>query len=146
MVREIEAAVRAYVSPTPLTDKGTWVDRGPSRWTLVFDTETLTDLSQRLRILAYQIRERDRLDEAGLAYDPDALTESELESLRKYAQENDRVLLTHREFLTEVFEPIALRLWGVVVGHNLGFDISRIADWGRRWRLPLKRLLNRSSI
>jgi hypothetical protein len=128
MVHEIEAAVRAYVSPTPLADKSTWVDRGPSRWTLVFDTETLTDLSQRLRILAYQIRERDRLDETGLAYDPDALTESEFESLSMYAQEHGRVLLTNREFVTEVFEPVALRLRGLVVGHNLGFDISRIAS------------------
>lgn len=127
MSREIEAAVRAYLEPNPPKDPSDWQDPGPSDWTLVFDTETLTDLSQRLRILAYQVRHKRRLDEIGLAYDPAALTESELETLGDYAREHGRRLLTHREFITEVFEPLAAGLRAFVVGHNLAFDVSRIA-------------------
>ena len=48
----------------------------PSEWTLVFDTETTVDAAQRLRIGAYQLRKGDALDEAGLFYDPAALSRS----------------------------------------------------------------------
>jgi predicted nucleic acid-binding Zn ribbon protein len=128
MPREIEAAVRAYIVPKPKKTRPPWSDPGPSRFTLVFDTETLTDLSQRLRVLAYQVRNGDHLAEKGFAYDPDALTSSELEALRAHALARGSPLLTHREWVSQVFERVALQLCGFVVGHNLGFDISRIAS------------------
>ena len=131
-MRELEAAVRAYLVPRQREPANAWVDPGPSVWKLVFDTETLTDLSQRLRVLAYQVREHDTLIEAGLAYDPAALTEPELATLRRYAAERGRRLRTHADFVTEVFEVVAAQLRGLVIAHNLAFDISRIAsDHGR---------------
>ena len=69
-------AVRAYATrPLPPDDEGPKkkrpVEPAPaSEWTLIFDTETTVDAAQRLRIGAYQFRNRDELDEGGLFYDP----------------------------------------------------------------------------
>ena len=45
MLRDLEAAVRAYVVPAAKpSDAAPFKDTGPSGWHLVFDTETLTGL------------------------------------------------------------------------------------------------------
>lgn len=48
----------------------------PSRWTLVFDTETRTDAAQNIRFGTYQVREGDRLHEAGIFCDEQNLAHS----------------------------------------------------------------------
>ena len=81
-------AVRAYATPPLPPD-----DEGPkknhqgepapaSEWTFIFDTETTVDAAQRLRVGAYQFRNRNELDEGGLFYDPAIISEEEL-SLRR---------------------------------------------------------------
>lgn len=84
-------AVRAFASaPTTKPRKDNDRAAGPSSIgfsdrVLVFDTETTTDASQRLRFGVYQVRESGRLHRAGLFYDPLSLTDSELATLRDYA-------------------------------------------------------------
>ena len=75
----LSIALRAFVSKAPepeVTQKKARRSRkgrrsaGPSKYTLVFDTETTTDASQRLRFGCYQFRKGDFLDEEGLFFDP----------------------------------------------------------------------------
>src|SRR4051794_38268799 len=58
-------------------------DLGPGGWVLIFDTETTTDAAQRLRIGAYQLLRRGQLKDQGLFFDPEAVTEEEVETLRR---------------------------------------------------------------
>ena len=85
-------AVRAYVLPPPQPEGPPKKRQGkstqPSEWTLVFDTETTIDAAQRLRVGAYQFRKGDELDEAGLFYDPAALSAEEQEVLQQFAAES----------------------------------------------------------
>jgi hypothetical protein len=85
-------AVRAYATPPlPPDDEGQKKRQGEpapaSEWTLIFDTETTVDAAQRLRIGAYQFRNRDELDEGGLFYDPAIISEEELSLLRRVSAE-----------------------------------------------------------
>ena len=99
----------------------------PSEYTLVFDTETTVDAAQRLRIGAYQFRKGNELDEAGLFHDRAALSEAELETLKRYASDNGLKLRTVSEFVDEVLFDRAYDLRASIVGFNLPFDISRLA-------------------
>jgi hypothetical protein len=56
---------------------------GPSEYVLVFDTETTTDPSQRLRFGCYQFWKGDTLIEAGLFFDP-SLPSAEQELLAAF--------------------------------------------------------------
>ena len=118
---------------------------------LVFDCETTTDLAQGLRIGAYEIHgipKNERLDRAarhkltrvhldicaeqGLFYDEAALTRSEIETIQQYARVNHLKVWSHDAFVREVIYAWAARLTKdkdqlLIVGHNLAFDISRIA-------------------
>ena len=83
-------SLRAYVTDPQAKPRSPRKPRqSPAlRWTLVFDTETTTDPSQRLRFGSYQLRNGQALDEAGLFFDPEALSEAErrtLEILRRLA-------------------------------------------------------------
>jgi hypothetical protein len=71
------AVLSSYVASLGLRAASGTDDEGPkkkrqgepapaSEWTLIFDTETTVDAAQRLRIGAYQFRNRDGLDEGGL--------------------------------------------------------------------------------
>lgn len=62
-------------------DAPEFTDLGPSDWSLTFDTETLTDASQRLRIGTYQVRRGEGLVQAGVFLDPEVLTPSEIETV-----------------------------------------------------------------
>jgi transcriptional regulator with XRE-family HTH domain len=126
-------AVRAFASPP--TTKPRQGDNqaasapsiGFSDRVLVFDTETTTDASQRLRFGVYQVRESGRLHRAGLFYDPLSLTDSELTTLRSYAADFGFEACTVREFVEAVFFPYAYELRALCVGLNLPFDLSRLA-------------------
>jgi hypothetical protein len=102
---------------------------GPSSWTLVFDTETTTDASQAFRFGAYQIRDGSELnkDDAGIMYEPTALTAEEMDVLATYARAHDLKLMTRELFVEEVFYGRAYDHRATIVGFNLPFDISRLA-------------------
>ncbi len=135
-VEEIDVAVRAWAAPdylsrqqeaTSATAREMRVDPGPSAWSLVFDTETTTDLSQRLRIGAWQTRKAGRLRDEGLFYDPEVITPSELATLEQYARKHELRVLSREQFVEQVFIRVARDLRGLVVGHNLPFDLARLA-------------------
>jgi hypothetical protein len=106
---------------------GPFTDIGPSRWSLSFDTETTTDPGQSLRVGAYQLRRGSRLAQVGLIYEPAAITASELKTLRAYAVGHGLVLLSRSEFVDGVFLPTAWDRRGLIIGHNLPFDLARIS-------------------
>ena len=92
MPRDLAVAVRAWAKADYLEEAKRHAradkrfrDLGPSAWALVFDTETTIDPGQSLRVGCYQLRRRGRLRQAGLFYEPSAVTEAELETLRSYA-------------------------------------------------------------
>jgi hypothetical protein len=114
-------------------------------WCLVFDCETTTDTRQALRFGCYEIHGLDRderirlvrqgrltraaldtLHEAGLFYDPDELSPSEVELIQGYAEKHGLRCLTRDEFV-EPFYYWMLRRDALCIGHNLPFDLSRLA-------------------
>lgn len=120
-------AVRAYV---PLAEgaksRRSRSSPSPSPWTLIFDTETTTDASQRLRFGSFQWRRGEKLERCGLFYASD-LPERERKVLASYAQAHGTELLTVAEFIEEIFYRLAYELRATIVGFNLPFDISRLA-------------------
>ena len=125
-------AVRAFAPPPPKPKEQTSAKRSgksasPSEWTLVFDTETTVDAAQRLRIGVYQLHKGDVLDEAGLFFDPKAVSPEELDLLREFTIGSGLGLRTVAEFVDEVMYDRAYDLRASIVGFNLPFDISRLA-------------------
>jgi hypothetical protein len=108
----------------------------PSRWTLVFDTETTIDAAQRLRIITYGVWDDDLLHERGIAYPPD-MPEDDRAVLERYAAERGVRLIDRATFILQVFYRYGYDRRGTIVGFNLPFDISRIAishgDAKRDW-------------
>jgi hypothetical protein len=122
-------SLRAYVTdpaaPPPSSRKSK--RRPESKWTLVFDTETTTDPSQRLRFGSYQLREGQSLDEAGLFFDPDTLSLPEQRTLEAFAAARGLKCMTPTAFVEDVFFRRGYDLRATIVGFNLPFDISRLA-------------------
>jgi hypothetical protein len=67
-------SVRGYVPFPPIApappEKKRRAIRGPSEWTLVFDTETNVDAGQNLRFGVYQLWQSTKLKEAGIFFEP----------------------------------------------------------------------------
>jgi hypothetical protein len=130
--RELLAiSLRAFVAPTPVKGRqeGGRDERrsaGPSEYTLVFDTETATDPSQRLRFGCYQFWKGDTLIEAGVFFDP-SLPSAEQELLAAFARSRSLKCMTKAAFVDDVFYSLAYDLRATVVGFNLPFDLSRLA-------------------
>ncbi len=122
---QLPIALRCYVVAPDAKPKRESL--GASEWTLIFDTETTTGPGQALRFGTYQLRKGDALDEAGIFYDPEGVTESELATLRNHAELHGLALLTRDEFADEVVFGQAYQFRARIVGFNLPFDISRIA-------------------
>ncbi len=99
----------------------------PSKWVLIFDTETHTDAAQHLRFGSFQVRKGEELREAGLFYDPESLSGQELELLEHYAASHGYALYPVADFMEEIFFKIGYELRATIVGLNLPFDISRLA-------------------
>jgi hypothetical protein len=108
----------------------------PSDWVLVFDCETRTTPDQRLRFGAYQLRNKGRLFELGLFYEPElgVLTDGDMQVLAEargeleVKSEGERVrLLTRGQFVDEVLYGFGRDVGAQIVGFNLPFDISRLA-------------------
>jgi hypothetical protein len=138
-------SLRAYAGPQfstlPNPDKPASKAKRPaapaSSWTLIFDCETTTHPGQALRFGAYQFRNGDELDEAGIFYDPDGVLPGELETLRNYTAANGLELRTRESFVDDVFFARAYQLRASIVGFNLPFDISRLAISHATARTPV---------
>lgn len=123
-------SLRAYAEPAITKQPKKPSKKRPpfaSNWALIFDTETLTDAGQSLRIGTYQVRKNGELFGAGVIFDPDGVTDAELQTLQKYCAANQLSLLTRDEFADKIFYGIAYRVRATIIGFNLPFDISRIA-------------------
>lgn len=105
-----------------------------SNITVTFDTETTTDPSQRLRFGAYQVRHDGGLLERGL-FLADDLSEKDRQTLHDtFAAERPTdageqlAIRTRAEFVEEVLFKWGLDAGGLIIGFNLPFDLSRIAE------------------
>jgi hypothetical protein len=124
---EREIAVRAYVPLADADPVRRWRrSPEPSQWVLVFDTETTTDPSQRLRFGSFQWRWGNVIDRRGLFYAPD-LGEHDRKILINFAQLHGLELLPVAEFIEDIFYKLAYELNATIVGFNLPFDLSRLA-------------------
>jgi hypothetical protein len=99
---------------------------GPSEYVLVFDTETTTDPSQRLRFGCYQFWKGNTLIEGGLFFHP-SLPETEHALLATFAHSRGLKCMTKAAFVDNVFYGLAYDLRATIVGFNLPFDLSRLA-------------------
>ena len=123
-------AIRAYTENPdrePVAMRQSTVDADLSPWTLVFDCETTTDATQRLRFGFYQIRRGEVLNKKGVFYDPKAINSEEEAILRDYAESRNHALMTVAAFRSEIFLKYGHTRHGTIVGFNLPFDLSRIA-------------------
>ncbi len=126
-------ALRVYAHKTfvdlkkPQTSQRPKQNIGASRHDLIFDCETTNDAAQSLRFGAYQHRERGVLEERGLFYEPEGVTDAELSVLQECAALHKITLLTREEFVCDKVMKIGWQWGGQIIGFNLPFDISRIA-------------------
>lgn len=118
-------SLRAYAAASKAKPRRR--EMAASSWALVFDCETTTDPGQALRFGTYQFRNGRTLDEAGILFDPDGVSASELATLRAYANRHGLALRTRDQFVDEVFFGRAYQLRARIIGFNLPFDISRLA-------------------
>jgi len=126
-----EIFVRAYTEKPgakPLGSKqGAKGNDEPSEWALVFDCETTIDAAQRLRVGFFQVRKCGQLMREGVFYDPEALSEADLENLACYATAQGIEALPVAVFRNDVLLTVGYQWRGAIVGFNLPFDLSRIA-------------------
>jgi hypothetical protein len=130
-------AVRVYPEPrTPEQD----FDKPPRKWRLpqamfVFDTETSTDHTQRLKFGNYRFIVNGRTLKEGLFY-ADDLSHRERRVLKQYAANNradvvseglSELLLLNRADLVKELYRDAYKGRSLLVAFNLPFDLSRIA-------------------
>src|ERR1700722_532939 len=97
-------SLRAFVTNLSAKPRASndWRPPPPSKWTLILDTETTTDPSQRLRFGCYQLRKGEVLDEAGLFFDPDVLSEDERCALEAFAAAHRLKCMRHTAFVEDV--------------------------------------------
>lgn len=134
---ETSIAVRVYPE---VPGKGKSTDRRQKTWRLpramlVFDTETRTDVSQRLTFGSYRFLVGGVCQEEGLFYAED-LPRRDRRILERYNKKQNAwahrrgelplLLLTRKEFLDRIYKA-AYKGRCLLVGFNLPFDLSRIA-------------------
>jgi hypothetical protein len=122
--------LRAYIPPpsVPTTRKSEDASQGEPEYALIFDTETTIDERQALRFGVYQFRKGDQLVEKGIFYEPEGLTTAETKTVTSYAKRHKLRLMNKAEFVDDVFYGMAYDLRAAIVGFNLPFDISRLAN------------------
>src|SRR3984893_13051665 len=120
LVDHLPLAIRAYVPlAEPEQHRRSRPAPQPSEWVLVFDTETTTDPSQRLRFGSFQWRRGDKLERNGLFYDPGALTKEEVRTLARFARAHELDLMMAETFVKTIFFRLAYELRATIVGFNL---------------------------
>ncbi len=133
--------LRAYLAPKPQSGNVPPARKWTSGIAVIFDCETTTDPSQRLKFGAYQIRHDGGLLERGL-FHADDLPEADIAVLRAVlveempSDDGERLMLRSRaEFVEEVIFKWGQEVGGLIVGFNLPFDLSHIATrhtYGKR--------------
>ena len=129
-VFETDIAIRAYTERPgrePLGNLPPRLGLTASKWTLIFDCETSVDAIQRLRVGFFQVREGSRLEQHGLFFDSDDLSDLEQSLIADYAGVNGLDVLTVTEFRIGILLKFGYTRHATIVGFNLPFDISRIA-------------------
>jgi len=115
-------------------------------WKLILDCETTTDHRQQLRYGFYQLRGLSRanrraaarcgtltpdalntLQAEGVYYNPAELSETETTIIIDFARTNGLRCMTRDAFVTDVFYPWVYTYGALCIGHNLPFDLSRLA-------------------
>ena len=105
--------------------------RQPSKYVVVFDTETTFCQAQCLRLGTYQVFKGRILIKSGFFHGP-ALSNTEIEFLKGYSSEHGVECLSRAEFMRNVLFHFCLKFRARIVGFNLPFDLSRLAiDWGK---------------
>ena len=100
---------------------------GPSEWVLVFDCETTVDHTQQLRVGCSQLRLGQAVHQCVLFYDPESVSSEELDVLKQAAGDNGWEIMEVTRWIEEVLFAAAVDLSATVVGHNLFFDLTRVA-------------------
>src|SRR6516165_1143348 len=123
-------AIRAYSerpNPEPLGNLPVKEGLSASKWTVVVDTETSTDATQRFRVGFFQIRKESMLETSGVFFDPKAVSKSEEKLIRRYASAHKLEVVTIAEFRSHILLRYGYTRHATIVGFNLPFDISRVA-------------------
>lgn len=94
---------------------------------LFFDTETVPDQYQNLKIGSFQIFHNSCLYYEGLFYDPTFLSEKEIKTIETYSRKYKKNLYLQDEFIDNLFYPEVFLLKTLCSGFNLPFDLSRLA-------------------
>jgi len=115
--------LRAY--PKPIREPPKRVPSKIPDWTLIFDTETLPDETQQLRIGTFQLLNYGKLEEKGIFYG--RVEPAELDVLKAEAPKHGCTLRSVHDFIHKILLPAAFKAGGWVVGFNLPFDLSRLA-------------------
>ena len=123
-------AIRAYTerpNSEPLGKLPVKEGLTASKWTVVVDTETSTEATQRFRLGFFQIRKESRLETSGVFFDPKAVSKSEEKLIQRYAAAHKLEDLTIAEFRSDILLRHGYTRHATIVGFNLPFDISRVA-------------------
>lgn len=125
--------LRAYVAGSMRKGSRSRTRKWTSGICIVFDTETTTDPSQRLRFGAFQIRDHGVLIARGLFHADDASPENHADlaaTFKKLTPTDDGERLefmSRTEFVERVIFGWGLETGAMIIGFNLPFDLSRLA-------------------
>jgi hypothetical protein len=128
----VKAAVRVY------SEKGTPKKRRVRKDTeydydtvFVLDTETTVDEYQNLKFGSFVLNNREDIVSIGLFYNPNFVSDKELNELVKYCEKNPVVKLYTLDEFIGIFYYYVYERRVPCVGFNLPFDLSRLAyDFG----------------
>jgi DNA polymerase III epsilon subunit-like protein len=138
---DLDLAVRAFSYKPERKPLGYFYDRQQadltSDWEIIFDTETTTDNSQKLRIGICQVRKSGKL-QGEFLFVADDLPASDLAVAIAYCDEHNLELITVEEFRHEIILKIGYHANGTIIGHNLPYDIARIATDSSEARLSMR--------
>src|SRR5262245_34817627 len=120
--KELAIAVRAFAMPLKPQKAPRPYTGGlnkPSRWTVVFDTETTADEAFTLRLGAYHVYKDGVLYEKGIFFNPQAksdkiLSAADIERIRAYAADKGFRALTPAEFIDQIFYRYGYRYGGAI--------------------------------
>ena len=125
----VKAAIRVYSEtgkPKKIQNK---IDIGYDYNTVfVFDTETTVDEYQNLKFGSFIVSSKGSIISIGIFYNPDFVSEEELNELITYCKNNQLFKLYKlEEFIDDIFYLYVYKKGIPCVGFNLPFDISRLA-------------------
>lgn len=127
-MHEETVAVRAYTVPkiSNFQPKKEPIPRFKPVRILVWDTETTTDLYQNLKFGYYEIYQNEKLEHAGIFYDPKIVKNKEKKILEDHSKQLQIKVYTLEEF-RQIFLYEVYDLQTLCIGFNLPFDLTRIA-------------------